>query len=132
LRSQIDLFPTVLELLDVEWEGVLPGRSLLQEQGHEHLLASCWYTDFCTAGRTADLKLIYHFGRQPPELYDLAADPTERRDLARDPAWASRRRELEAWLISYKASIDGFYRQHPEKQGPENWWREDTVRTPAP
>ena len=82
LRHQVDLLPTVLELLGASWEGTLPGRSLLSSDGHPHVVSSCWYEEYCLSMRQGALKFVYHYGRRPTEVFDLQSDPGERRDIA--------------------------------------------------
>ncbi len=82
LRHQIDLLPTVLELLGASWEGRLPGRSLLTTEGHPQVVSSCWYEDYCLSMREGPLKFVYHYGRRPTEVFDLQQDPGERRNIA--------------------------------------------------
>jgi phosphoglycerol transferase MdoB-like AlkP superfamily enzyme len=124
LRHQVDLLPTVLALLGVEWEGTLPGRDLLSTAGHDLVVASCWWANTCLAGRSGDLKAIYHFGRRPVETFDLARDPGERGlPDAAPPAEGSH--ELEERLLGYRLTIDRFWARVPVHEGPETWWAED-------
>ncbi len=108
LRHHVDLVPTLLDLVGVEWKGELPGRDLLASDGHESVVASCWYTDYCMALRAGDLKLVHHFGRRPTEVYDLASDPRETRDLA-PLVPAALREALVRQLLAYRYSVDAWY-----------------------
>ncbi len=82
LWQHIDVMPTVLELLKLRVvAGDLPGRSLLKGEGHKRLFYSCWRDKRCLAMREGDTKIIYHYGKRDPEVYDLAADPGEKDDL---------------------------------------------------
>ena len=97
--SQIDLFPTILESLDLPVrpeDTELPGRSLWPEVaggqssrsvfGEYH--ASCSRTGSFFLRRGND-KLIYHVG-MPRQLFDLASDPHELDDrLAGRPSRAA-------------------------------------------
>jgi arylsulfatase A-like enzyme len=108
LRHHVDLVPTLLELLGVRWTGNLPGRDLFASGGHESVVASCWYTDYCMSLRAGDLKLVHHFGRRPTEVFDLANDPRETHDLAPlvPPAL---RDALVRQLLAYRYSVDAWY-----------------------
>ncbi len=136
LRHHVDLLPTVLAMLGAEWEGRLPGRDLLAGEPHDLVLSSCWWANTCVGGRVGDFKLIHHFGRRPPEVFDLTRDPREHRDLG-ETLPAEERRELEDRLLGYKISIDRFWAQFPVHDGPQGWWAEGLTakagdRTPAP
>lgn len=80
LRQLIDLVPTTLEWLGTPVVSGLPGKSLLTSDGHERLFASCWLQRECVATRESRWKLIWHYDRKSPELYDLETDPMERED----------------------------------------------------
>ena len=122
LRHQIDLLPTLLELAGIPHQGTLPGRSLLSTGGHDRVFSSCWYDRFCLAMREGDRKVVYHFGRSPTEVFDLGADPGELDDLSGrlPPAELA---ELEARVVAFQLSVDGFWSEQPLRDGPEEWWR---------
>ncbi len=110
LRHHIDLFPTILEILGSHWKGQVPGRSLLSTAGHEFVMSSCWYTEFCMALRKDEWKFIYHFGRMTPEVFQLEEDPLETKNRI---ATVSPELRQEAWqnMLSLKASVDSYYDQ---------------------
>ena len=114
LRQNVDLMPTVLELLGLEIRsGKLPGKSLLSTQGHEKLHFSCYYENQCMAAREGDRKVVYHYGRRPLEVFDLATDPGETHNLAEDGAIP--KQELDAWqqdLLGWKAQVNARYQAH--------------------
>jgi arylsulfatase A-like enzyme len=124
LRHQVDLLPTLLDLAGAEWRGVLPGRSLLASDGHPWVFSSCWYEDFCLAMREGDRKVIYHFGRRPTEIFDLAVDPEERNDLA-PTLPAAEVQAAERKVLAFQLSIDAFWAEHPAPEGESLWWVEE-------
>jgi arylsulfatase A-like enzyme len=131
LRHHFDLVPTLLELAGARWRGVLPGRSLLTTPGHERVATFCWYPSTCAALRQGDRKVVYHFGRRPTEVFDLAADPGETRDLA--PALpAEEVAAAERALVGLKLSVDAFYARYPQSEGSALWWAEVTPDATAP
>lgn len=100
LACHVDLFPTVLEALDIPLsaeDADLPGRSLFalanrMAAGPDGRLV---FAEFHAHGSAAGAsmirgeryKLIYHVG-MPVQLFDLAVDPDETRDVAFDPGYS--------------------------------------------
>lgn len=89
-----DIFPTLLELVGVEYEGVIDGdnlapvleggslgeaRDFLMHFPHSHR------SSYFTVYRLGDWKLIYHYTKPVEErfeLFNLVKDPTESNNLA--------------------------------------------------
>jgi hypothetical protein len=103
--SQLDLAPTVADLLALRGKTHFVGRSLLAEpdpravvpmvQPYDgvHLVAVRW-----------PLKLVRQESAAQEHLYDLATDPREEHDLARDPAHARGLAELREGLARIHAN----------------------------
>src|SRR5215208_6669220 len=74
LSSQIDILPTILEMLGYEVkDGEYAGYSLLHPQPEERtLFFSCISTRTCLASLKGNEKYIYHYGNQPNEVFDLS------------------------------------------------------------
>jgi lipoteichoic acid synthase len=84
LTDQVDILPTVLDLLGYKVEGgEYPGRSLLAPPDKNRTLFFSCFDDYrCLASIKGDEKYIYFFGNQPDEVYNLSQDPNERHDIA--------------------------------------------------
>ena len=84
LSSQIDILPTVLDLLGYKVEnGEYSGFSLLHPlPGDRTLMFSCISNRECLASIKGYQKYIYHYGKQPDEIFNLSTDPLETRNLA--------------------------------------------------
>ena len=121
LRQLTDLFPTLLNLAQVSWEGTVPGKDLFSTAGSPRLITSCWYTDYCLAMREGDRKYVYHYGIRPTEVFDLATDPGELDDLA--PRLDEEEiRSAEERMLAFKLSIDGFWDQQAAPGTDRLWW----------
>ncbi len=108
LSSQIDILPTVAEMLGYEVQGgQYPGYSLLREPPEDRtVMSSCITNRRCMASVKGDEKYIHHFGDQPDELFDLSEDPFEERNLASERGKEEldeRRQELFAWRTRVNA-----------------------------
>ena len=108
--SHIDLFPTLLESMNVstrEADQDLPGRSLWPAFSGEledkpvfaeyHAMGS---RNSGFAWRSGIDKLMYHVD-MPKQFFDLARDPLEQHDLIADPGAASRIQKLESELLQF-------------------------------
>ncbi len=122
----VDLYPTLLDAIDVVPSQVSDGISLLPwlrgETPSRWRDAAHWEFDFrdvayqqaeralglgstelnMAAVLTAKWKYV-HFAALPPLLFDLEADPDNLHNLANDPAHAGVRIELAERLLSWRA-----------------------------
>ena len=58
--------------------------------------------------REGDLKVVYHFGLRPTQIFDLSTDPLELANLAYSMAEPERLR-LEHELLARLQSVDRFW-----------------------
>ncbi|GFO57514.1 hypothetical protein GMSM_45210 [Geomonas sp. Red276] len=109
-RQQIDLLPTLADLMGLRLEGGrLPGGSLLRAQAEERPLYFMGSIDdsFLAVTR-GSRKWIYHFDRTPVEAYDLATDPGEQHPAYRDsgdPAVRDAVRDMTLWRERSRLSL---------------------------
>lgn len=109
LCANLDLFPTIVDALDIKRPPWLEGESLFggRETRRERLLAHAYYTD--AVREKSGLKMIQHprnmfllegSGELPVDFYDLARDPHEEASTAADqPEQVARlRAEIQAWI----------------------------------
>lgn len=137
LVSQVDVLPTMFEMLDIPIHAGVQGQSFLlalQGENNEFQARECVFSmlDGSRAARTDSVKLIRNFlpGRSfalpvraggPKthqslpfaELYDLQRDPAETENLADDPAYKQIRRHLEQRLLDHMRNVED-----PLLQGP--------------
>jgi arylsulfatase A-like enzyme len=108
--SQLDVLPTVAEVLGYEIEGgAYKGSSLLGPRPEERtLMFSCWNDSGCLASVKGTQKYIYHLDDEPEEVFDLSEDPTESRSLAgeRTPEELKERRSE---LLEWRARVNSTY-----------------------
>jgi lipoteichoic acid synthase len=102
LSSQIDVVPTVVEMLGYEVKNAgYPGYSLLHTLPEDRTLRySCISSRECLASTNGYQKYIYHYDDQPDEVFDLSKDPLEKHNLAillSKAELSKRRAELLAW-----------------------------------
>ncbi|MCA1717088.1 MAG: sulfatase-like hydrolase/transferase, partial [Actinobacteria bacterium] len=105
--NQLDILPTIADLLGYEIEGgAYEGNSLLGPLPENRILMfSCWDDSGCLASIKGSEKYIYHFDDKLEEVFDLSEDPAERRNLGgeRDPE------ELKEWrseLLEWRAKVN--------------------------
>jgi lipoteichoic acid synthase len=109
--NQLDVPPTVLDLLSYDLEGgEYPGSSLLGPLPEDRtLMAGCFYEHECLVSIEGDEKYIYHYGDEREELFDLSEDPLEKNNLVgerRVGSLGERRRELLAWAARVEAAYE--------------------------
>jgi lipoteichoic acid synthase len=110
LSSQIDILPTVLDVLGYEVKnGQYPGYSLLRQIPEDRTLNfSCITNRKCLASLKGDEKYIHHYNNEPDEFFDLSEDPSEEQNLAstRSKEDLDKRRED---LLKWQASVNAVY-----------------------
>ncbi|MCA1715974.1 MAG: sulfatase-like hydrolase/transferase [Actinobacteria bacterium] len=102
LSSQIDVLPTVLDLLGYEVEnGEYPGYSLLNPVPEDRTIRSnCIANRKCMASIRGFEKYVYNYGNLPDEFFDLSEDPYEQNNLADERSEEEineRREDLLEW-----------------------------------
>jgi hypothetical protein len=122
LRQQLDIMPTVIELLG--WRlsrGTLPGRSLLSPEGHGSVWFSCASAGQCMGMRTPRYKFVQEDWGELPLAFDLMRDPRERTDIsgALPPATL---RAVQRELWQHRGEIQARYRAAQQR-------REETTST---
>jgi len=107
LRQQTDLFPTILDLLDIRaTAGRFAGRSLLESPDSDRALYfSGVYEDSTLGMRRGLLKFLYNFDRVPLEAYDLATDPAEKRNII-ERYTPDQRQEFVREMLVWRASVN--------------------------
>ncbi len=102
LSSQIDVLPTVVEMLGYKVEnGKYPGYSLLHPLPKDRILrANCITNRKCMASIKGYEKYIYNYDKLPDEFFDLSEDPLEQNNLADERSEEEldeRREDLLEW-----------------------------------
>lgn len=99
LRQQIDIAPTIFDLLNFEVEGSQLGQSLLEESRRKALFGQCFFRR-CEGKITEDKKIIFYPHEKKVEVYDLARDPGELNSLPAEEAAGEveyAQRQVAAW-----------------------------------
>ena len=117
--SIIDIAPTLAELMDLEPDGDVDGRSLTAlmhegdtadaEREDTALYAYEWYNGGwfgIRAIRTPEMKLVWNPGDSRDELYDLKRDPGEMTNLIGEPERADELCHLAKMLRAELVRID--------------------------
>ena len=109
IASQVDLAPTILDLLGLPTPEDYQGRSLLGERDETAL----FFTDYSIGLlglRDGRWKFIHEIGGGGSKLYDLATDPMELQSVAEQHAeQVTRYRE---YLLRWAAAQKGLLLEH--------------------
>jgi len=100
LTEEIDVMPTILDLLGLPAPAGIQGKSLAASNPAEK---SAVFAEFPTihAVRTKQWKLVRYLRSDHGELYDLANDPNELHNLWDDAAHGKRRAEMLGLLMDW-------------------------------
>ncbi|NUN16630.1 MAG: sulfatase-like hydrolase/transferase [Myxococcales bacterium] len=110
LRQNVDVMPTVLELLGYHVKGGdLPGKSLFSTAGHEKLYFSCWYNDRCLGMRSGHTKVLYHYRAGSTEVFDLTTDPDERTNIGKKLHSKEQLNAFAGEMLDWKAAVNARY-----------------------
>ncbi len=93
--TQLDFMPVITKLMGFDIVGgEYDSAPLEQLESRGPTMHYCWYNDACMALIDWPYKYIYHYGRQPEELFHLEADPGEKKNLNKtEPERLKRYRE---------------------------------------
>ena len=109
LVEEVDILPTILEVLGVPVPAPVQGKSLLplaKNPKARHKQAA--FAEFPTIkmARTKEWKLVHYVKARHGELYDLKSDPHELMNLYDDPKHAASRAEMESLLADWLAKTE--------------------------
>jgi arylsulfatase len=105
LVQEIDVLPTLLELIGVPAPEGIQGQSLVATVKGSGPRQDAVYSEFPTIKmiRTERWKLVHYVGQKYGELYDLKQDPNELTNVFGDSRFAEAQEEMERrltdWLI---------------------------------
>jgi arylsulfatase A-like enzyme len=120
LVALADVFPTILDFLEIAPPAGFQGRSLLalargERSGGDRTLFFTSRASGTLGLRDGRWKLIYEPRTRAAELYDLAADPGERHDVSETNADAKQQAETSRQLRAL-----GYIQRGPAPSGPES------------
>ena len=102
--SQLDLAPTIVDLLQLRGATHFTGRSLFAEGERPPVPLVQPYDGVRLAAVKWPLKLVRHESAEQEQLYDLATDPDEEHDRIADPQLAADLAKLRETLVRIHAS----------------------------
>ena len=104
-REQVDVAPTILQLLDVPAPAQWQGRSLLREDDDRPAYFFCVGNNVVVGLRDGKYKYLYHVGTDEEELFDIHADPAEAENLAS---------QYPDRCQDYRGRVSGWVKYHRE------------------
>ncbi len=118
LTQNIDFAPTFIEAAGLPVPDEIQGVSMLpvlrgEQTAWRNAVYYHYYNDPCEHGvarhygiRTEDLKLIYFYGADEWDMFDLERDPQELTSVYHDPAYAETRDMLKRQLVALREHYD--------------------------
>jgi lipoteichoic acid synthase len=106
--NELDILPTVADLLGYEVRGAYPGSSMLSPPEDRTLMASCYHEHTCLASISGDEKYIYHYGNKADEYFDLSSDPYERHNIIEQQS-EEKIKALREDLLSWESRVTASY-----------------------
>lgn len=114
IRQHIDILPSILEILEIEYTGALPGISLKNPSGHNEVYTNCWYTHWCSARIGKREKWIYKFRSNDLSSYRIDIDKSEEKNIA--PKYkATKHEEVIKSIIQRRHSINSVHSRERNK-----------------
>jgi len=109
---QIDIAPTILQILGYDPPTQWQGSSLTQSSAHRRAYVFSSWASFTMGVVDNDMKYICDFDKNRTELYNLSTDPDEKHDLGDDPKFSAFSKDeqsrLEAWLLFQNSYLKRF------------------------
>lgn len=102
-REQIDVAPTILQLLDVPAPAVWQGRSIFRQGDDRPAYFFCVGNNVVVGLRDGQYKYLYHVASDEEELFDIHADPDEAHNLA--ATYPDR-------CLDYRGRVSGWVQYH--------------------
>lgn len=102
--SQVDLAPTILDLLQIRARTHFTGRSLFAEGDRPPVPLVQPYDGVRLAAVKWPFKLVRHESADQEQLYDLASDPDEANDRIHDPRLAAELAGLRDTIVRIHAN----------------------------
>jgi arylsulfatase A-like enzyme len=109
LRSQMDIVPTLLKRVGIQYSGSFPGVSLYDKQGHEKIYTSGWELTSSKTLITRDIKWISSPYNSTMQAYDLSNDPGERHNIIKQFD-VKQKAQIANEIKAHVSSIMRFYR----------------------
>jgi phosphoglycerol transferase MdoB-like AlkP superfamily enzyme len=109
--SQLQILPTIMQLLEVDIEGTELPKSVFEETGEA--FGSCYERLMCFFYSDNNYKYIFNFREKTPELFDIKADPKEQVNLATEkPQVVQQMHEkLMAYYNRHQSAMHNYYYQ---------------------